>query len=467
MSRRARAAAVAVAAASAVAAAAALAPAAPAATSPASRATAAPTTTAATVAPARFEPLGPFAGDDDQSDLVADERYAAFRLAGRRIRIVDERSGRQFDTWVPVPCHRAYAEPMPTSLGGGQLLTACRHPERSLRFDLASRRWHRLPADVWSPTAIGSRWVQLGGNSNMFGGWFDWRDGVLHRDAPSRRAVDLDVPGLLRPLCAPLGAADGADRFIPYGYEPPYGIPRPWSPGQWIPAALTIERCGSPRTVVLDRGYNDESEVRRLLVGGWVAWGGAVTESGRMHVYLPACGTRLTWGVVRQVAHTARALYAVVRVPASGGRPERAEVRRMEIPAGCDGLVRHLRVGSGGRTTAVQAHAGDWRLPALAHAEATALPIEELPTARLRLAASAPLELRTDVPARAVRWRLGDGRWRAATPRAVAPSGAAPHTVWDVRGLWSPVAEPLRVAVRDRGGETRYRLRVSLRRTRG
>lgn len=483
MSRRARAAAVAVAAASAVAAAAALAPAAPAAASPvptapaaaspAGRAAAAPPPAAA---PSRFEPLGTFAGDDDHSGLVADGRYAAFKLPGRRIRIFDDRAGRHFDTRVPASCRHVFLTPIPTAIGGGQLLTTCR--DRSLRFDLASRRWHRLPAAAGRPAAIGAHWVQLGDASNVFGGWYDWRRRVLRRDGPTpRRAVDLDLAGLTRPLCAPLGAPNDGDRFIPFGYEPPYGLPRPWSPGQWIPQALTIERCGSPRTVVLDRGYDDEGEVRRLLAGGWVAWGGVVTYSRRMHAYLPACGTRLTWGAARQVAHTARALYAVVDVPAGIWREAHAEVWRLPIPAGCGGLVRRLGAAAGGRATDVQAHAGDWRLPALANAEATALPIEQLPTARLRLADGAALELRTDVPARAVRWRLGDGPWRTATARAVATrratatpradAAAAPRTRWAVRGLWSPVAEPLRVVVRDRGGETRYRLRVSLRTARG
>jgi hypothetical protein len=238
-------------------------------------------------------------------------RYAAFEPTEGTTRVIDSTTGAAVDRADPVGCAGGLA-----GVGAGEFLYSCIPPgcqppilgpltagvptiacatpptgpyARVLYVveDIDGGTLHVVAgSDRISPgaggeypafDAIGSQWL-----SSPFAGlhvevtlYLDWHTAQqLTDDKEAKSSVrsteDLDVPKLLRPLCAPLrrtaqASGDGVTNsaFLPFSYSPPFGASIAGAGGR-----LLLSRCGSTRTAQL-RGAG---VTQFQLSGGWIAW---------------------------------------------------------------------------------------------------------------------------------------------------------------------------------------------------
>jgi hypothetical protein len=132
------------------------------------------------------------------------------------------------------------------------------------------------------------------------------RQSAVYAEPP---LLDLDYPGLVRSLCAPLGRATDVGE-----YQPPFALQ---TPGLWGPisgaSSLRLRRCGTKRA---ERLSHCRLRVCRTpqLGSGYVTWG----EHRRVYAYLPRIRRRVVLGrfsgeLVRRrrliVAHTCNRVF--------------------------------------------------------------------------------------------------------------------------------------------------------------
>lgn len=408
---------------------------------------------AATATAAGWTTVGPTTDGGVVADGV---RYVAFLPRAGVVRVRDDLRGTSFD----VPLHVACVDRDETQLvdiGGGALLARCLGKDAAGTsgwlpsvLTIADRIWHDVPdGGAWrdplgwpyTPDRVGARWI-AGSSYGHPSSWIDWQTGRQRLDAaPWTAATDLDAPQLFRPMCQPLerplvGSAASPDRFGPFQYEEPYGVGGGWA---W-PA--TIQRCGQARTVLLDPASSAESV---QLGDRIVTWDG-----GGPRAYLPQCDVRLIWdrrlaSLVTALGHTRDAVFVGHRT-----------VDRLALPRDCGGgLVRRLTVTAGGRRVGVRAGAGTWTIRGLADAKADVVRVDPRPAPAVAVRRGTMVALRTDAPARTVRWRLDGGRWHAA--RRLGRD----RTRWALRG--PAVPNPVRLIVEVRytaGGHATFALRA-------
>ncbi len=186
------------------------------------------------------------------------------------------------------------------AVGGARVAVTC-WPGLATIVDIATGA--RTEVDVRSSPAFeGSSWVGVGrrgllalvrgftGHSELHTG-FDLEIGVRELDDP-RRALDLDRPGLSRPLCAPLRrtATPWTDRDLPR--TDPYAemlYARPWAVEALPGGTVRAWRCGERRPRVLAKRCACSAQ----LGNGLVAWRG---RDGVRAVDL-ATGRRRSWSV--------------------------------------------------------------------------------------------------------------------------------------------------------------------------
>lgn len=356
-------------------------------------------------------------------------RWVVYAPARDTVRVLDDESGERWSERIP--CATApYGDPV-LAVGGGQAVVGCDRAGsgaagwRPLLLDLTTRSWSevagfealaaRLTSNGSGVTldfpAVGSRWLHVVASEyrSRWDVWIDWRTGALGPEPTAATATDLDAPELNVPLCAPLRRApsdDAEDRLLSL---PPFAElltdgPLAVTVGPRTPLALL--RCGSAARLRLEPHARPSLPSQLAFGSGAVSW--QTGEQGRL--YQPRCGVRLSWTVrTPGVTHSSGAFYRV-----DGSAIERLALPRCAAISGAPGI----RLRSGGRTVAAQLTHGTW--PSLAESTALSLRAPTAPPPRLRLARGARIAavaLRSAVPLDTVRWRTGDGAWRAA-PRA-------------------------------------------------
>ena len=126
---------------------------------------------------------------------------------------------------------------------------------------------------------------------------FDWRSRTRFDLDDRRRTVDLDRPGLTRPLCAPLRRSLDPWAGDPYVNGPPYlpmAVEDRWAvelvPGRRVaeapPGSVRLWRCGHRRPRVLARCHCGDASIG----AGMVAWRGR-----RANAFDVASGRRRSW----------------------------------------------------------------------------------------------------------------------------------------------------------------------------
>jgi hypothetical protein len=395
------------------------------------------------------------------------------------IRTIDAATGRATDTDVSSSCTSPPA--VITGVGGGQVLFECSRPHTSssgppTRFeprllDVATRAVHEpvgtaAMIDDWDSATFGS--VHFGGIGSAGIGWdgyayhgggsgaLDPRTGaVVGEPQVANEVTDLNAPGLVTTLCAPIvrkpyeyaDEGSGEPSFDPLQYEAPYALQDGPEP------SLTLQRCGSTRAIVLaaTTPHGVPQERAAELAAGFVSWAGAAPGDLPLYVYEPACSVKLRWLVSSNtsVGHLTGGI--VVSETFSGGGST-WRVRRISLDGTCRRVTAAARVGvsSDGRRTTSTARSGTI-MDAPSGATAT-MPAPTSAVPRIALRAGRFLTLATGASARGVRWKLGDGRWRSATGR---------KTSWRLRVPRSRAAHTLTLSLRfTAGGSARFDLRV-------
>lgn len=391
------------------------------------------------------------------------------------IRTIDAASGTVTDTDVSSPC----SEPSDgfVAVGAGRVLYYCRQPkvpsdptsveDQPRLLDLATRITSAVVGgtalqDAWdgsdngslSFTGVGSVGVgfsAFAGHGDAFGA-LDLRTGVEVPDPQvPRKVIDLDAPGLVTTLCAPLArgsepARDGRE-FTQLQYEPPYAL----YPN--APAGPTLRRCGSAHATVLapPRRWSNQPPADAQLSAGFVSWFALAPGDQPLIVYQPACDVRLRWLVSQSTSVAHLPAEIVVSEAFSGGDPT-WRVRRISLAGSCERVTAAARLSasSDGRSVSAAARSGT---VADAPTGATAtLPAPRHAASRLALRAGHRLALSLGAPARSLRWRLGDETWRHAVGGG---------TSWRLRVPDSPAPRVLMLAVRfAAGGSARFALHV-------
>jgi hypothetical protein len=291
----------------------------------------------------------------------------------------------------------------------------------------------------------------------------DWHTGATTSAYPPATAVlDLDSPTMSMPLCAPLTRKPydtpltfDTPPFDPYRYEAPYGVldgPR---------TSLTLEQCGSTRTLVLQPWRRFHPRALQIeLASGFVSWVLNDGQRASLYAYLPACHLRLQWAVRSwpssvpsiSAVRTGHVAHGVILSEASSAG---WTIRRLLIGTVCDWAPRAVRLGlfSADRTVAsVMPHDGSVPLDhvdALASIFGTRAP----PIPLVRLRAGARLDASVGAAVRRAHWRVGAGSWHIARGKRWSASLTVP-------GIRVP--QPLTIVLDFRaGGSARYLIRVA------
>jgi hypothetical protein len=418
-------------------------------------------------APARATsaPPGTVLARDAISHAVTDGHGAiAFAASPGKVRVIDDATGATSDTDVSAGCLKP-----PTvvpAINAGEVLFDCSvsHDTPYGRFahdvprlldlathtvvvpvgaDEAVEEAEHRPLGEGFATGIGGRWLLLATPSYHAEGSIevlDWHTGAqLSLPITATELLDVRQPTGVVSLCPPLRRKpyDTPDDlsglgFDPYQYEAPYAIvygPR---------TPLTLERCGSRRQLILQSLPRDGAPPGDAqLAAGFVTW--QVGDALRL-AYLPACDVRLSWRLdaestdsLSYVSHLPNAI--IVSQPHDRKLDGPWTLRRIPIDGACARTTTALsaRVSAGGRRVAA-AWRGGSVADAPSEASATLLGRSRMASPRLRVAAGAHAGVALGVPARRLRWRLGRGRWHAATGAAMrwalrAPVAHAAHTL--------------------------------------
>ena len=398
-------------------------------------------------------------------DLVSDgARYVVVFTGPQLLRVIDaSRGDAAFDVRIPPQC-ASDTFPILVTAGGGRALVFCfisgpSEPPalRPFLLEIATRSWHDVPgydallaassfADL---DLLGSRWVEgtVSGGPHV---WLDLRTGARRTDPGTwRQALDLDSPGLLRPLCAPLRrelplSATDLRAFEPYTYAPPYGVLY-----SEVLHTIAIQRCGDPQPTVLARNSGFDG-APGALDGGVLTYASG-TSSGVpqvAHAFLPACRASLSWKRspgLYGVAHAGRAIYTLTHP----FKQNVTTLRVLRLPPGCP-PGDELAVSSGAGSARALASGGRWTAASLAGASVVAMPGPGRVPTPVSVRAGATVTLRTSAVARSVRWRIGG---RSGLARRLGRPGLR----WQLRLPRGAGTVEVRVAA---GGVARFRLRA-------
>jgi len=294
----------------------------------------------------------------------------------------------------------------------------------------------------------------------------DWRSGASMGDpVDPAQVLDVDAPGLVTTLCAPLrrtrwdipfvhGVTDPPPLFDPFLYAPPYGVA--WG----LRSPLVLRRCGRPGAQVLEPRLPHDRMLRTVaLAGGTVAWlaGDYTATPGSkrlpLRAYLSDCGARVQRPVTVQPSTSVSPQIALVRDGlvlselTDAGRAWR--ISRLSLAGVCRRLRQTWSLGV--LAEAVQGLAaapGSTQRLVDRGLLATRL---QPPRARTRLTvrAGSTIRLLPGTPAHAMRWRLGAGRWHRIRP--------VDGWRWTLRLPDRLEARSLGIRVRTRqGGELRF-----------
>ncbi len=324
------------------------------------------------------------------------------------------------------------------AIGGGVLAFSCAYAEARL-LDLATRTV-RVPAGVpealrrafdytlgggWID-AVGVHGVRLQESAYHSGQWtstIDWRSGARVADPTDpTQLLDVDSPTLVTTLCEPLRRRpwdlpsrdiDPWPLYDPLLFEAPYGVT--WGPR----SPLTLQRCGDTRARVLEpRNRRDWHVKQAVLDAGFVSW----IAGDALRAYLPACAVRVERPFMQApgayfptLAHVAGGI--VFSEQRSYGAPLRIEL--LSLDGVCERTTRAWRFGAANesRRVAVPLRSASLRVDRpgwLARRLGTGTPR----TPRLAVRPGTDVSLTAGAQLRGVRWRLGDGRWRAAAVRS-------------------------------------------------
>ena len=257
------------------------------------------------------------------------ERWAAIPQ-GPRVLIVDDRRRRSHPVTPPRGCALV-------AIGGGNLLWDCKEEtRRAVVQSLTSGVRRELSYGPTGSTidrylvAVGRKWVQHETYANHVEGARTFEristretvqdptdSGGDAGDAPyglgdPRRAIDLDLNGLTRRMCAPLRRPPGN----PYGEDisiyPRFG--HTLYDGRnavTLGGKLRLHRCGSRRSAVLDDGRDGPVEdVEPQLGAGVVTW---IDAKGVRAFYERGRRTRCLRVRGAGFVHTSRHLYYYAR----------------------------------------------------------------------------------------------------------------------------------------------------------
>jgi hypothetical protein len=235
-----------------------------------------------------------------RSPAVTDGRAIAFSSGPATIRVLVRPGAVARDVDVSTTCGETAAQL--SAVGAGQLLFGCGVP---YRLDLASMETYEIPgaarliedyavergASFGGIGAVGVAFA-AGGYHWPVDGALDWRTGeVVYEPREPTRVLDLDRPGLVTELCAPLERIPGEEetdtRFWPLQYRAPFGI-------AFDDEKLVLRRCGSSKGLVLSR-HAFEFQLGSHLVT-WSAWSPA-DKRDRLYVRPLACRRQMSWSV--------------------------------------------------------------------------------------------------------------------------------------------------------------------------
>ncbi len=343
---------------------------------------------------------------DDVASVRGDgDRWVAYATRAGTVRVFDERAGSSWSVKIPCTPRSGEWDPPLIEVRGGFALVHCVGGTAPLHFrplllELTTRRWHEVAGldalraryswlDRLAVDQVGARWVHVSGEARVDGAslWLDWRTGATADPAATAGTViDPDAAALQ------VATSCGTDAFRPWM------LVGPWSLGS-SSGSLALRRCSPAAAPVVLEEDDDSPSMWAQLGGGAVTWSARVER-----LYLSRCGVRLTWATSHSTwFHSSRSLWR--------GDQAKGTLERAPLPSCADAVG--LVAGSGGRTVAPRAVAGTW--PSLGGSEAELLGRPEQARPTLRVRAGGAVSLRTAQQATAVRWRLADGRWHAAT----------------------------------------------------
>ena len=251
-------------------------------------------------APAEAKPRFKALGESFGPVVTDGVRWAAYQPIRGQTRVIDTRERVAYTVLTPPDCQRPFAVGGDiAAIGGGQLMWQCvpggRNRPRLL--DLEARVVHDPAPAVGENTltdpylsddpllGVGSQWIErnyLTGTGKVYVRvYVNWRTGAVRTNpGTEREAVNLDDPGLVQPLCAPLRR-----RFLddpptvfwePFTYNGRYGLSLPLGGGR-----VVLQRCNArPKTL----GARTDAR----LAGGLVTW----TDQRGFHAYAPTTRKR-------------------------------------------------------------------------------------------------------------------------------------------------------------------------------
>ena len=245
----------------------------------------------ASSAPGLAKPAFRFVGDAKTRQLESDSRHLAFERPDGVIAVYDAGTGR-FSAHPPPEPGCPYRD-----VGGGKLMWSCgSYPLHVVIKKLRTGQVRSLdvaPGEISGSVAhVGTYWV-AGSAGDHRGGhhdaWWSLVDGRSRGGSADPREIeDLDLPGLVRPLCSPLrrrpnpNADDYFDfsPFLPYSYDGRFGLT--WD-GAW-----ELDECGRKEPRVLPEGATGAT-----LVAGRVSW----TANGKVVLYDAVARRYVRWGL--------------------------------------------------------------------------------------------------------------------------------------------------------------------------
>lgn len=231
--------------------------------------------------------------------VVSDgKRWAAWPTQAGRVTVYDDRDQRRRDLRVP--------ECPLTAVGAGMVVVAC--PSTNTAFPDAVLVDIRTGAvtNAGNPgtfggvmeygryTAVGTHGLRVDVEGYHYRAvyGFNWRTGARYRLEDRRHILDLDVPKLSRPLCAPLSRTptpefewDMAGPYLPMLYERPWAVEDVARPDSTT--LVRLWRCGSRSPRILARCSCSDVSLGR----GLVTW----QDGFRVRAYEPATGRRRSW----------------------------------------------------------------------------------------------------------------------------------------------------------------------------
>ena len=266
------------------------------------------------------------------------ERFAAWRSAPTRLVVFDDRTQKRTALTIP-DC------PV-SAVGAGKALLSCpgRQPgPQPVTIDLATGDAEELPLVPVEDGAFGGYplWLAIG-RYGLFGALqgYHWSGHGVFDPAARRwdrlrdpdRAIDLDVPALARPLCAPVRrtpqTSTGLETHAEYG---PIWFERPWAVEQFVVERgtetrriLRVWRCGERRPRTLGPSWGAMPSIG----AGRVVW----HDGDHVHAFSLASGRRWSRRIdfSRDIARAGRTV--IVFATHADSQPRPLRFRRLPTP---------------------------------------------------------------------------------------------------------------------------------------